>query len=816
MSKRRGCRVPVAVTLGVLAALACVVLSVFAVLYIRQQQTRAQFQPPSVTITYPASGTSTLEGSCLSVSATAFGGTPITRAELWVDGKLMDTQESRVPEGMSPFHVSFEVTVSQGLHTLFVRAVNALGIMGDSWPVNVAGAERPGPDDPARVVTVEQGETLDDIAAAYDADPETVRQLNPGLGDQEPAEGSEVELPPPQSKSAPSPDSPSVGPALPAGGIQPPEGGPVPPPTGPGRDSVGAPPPISTGPLSDLVTGGSPPAAPTELSAHAAGCDITMTWQDNADNEERFEVWYLLDFGQEPVLAGEREPWTPESDCWEAGWYGWNCSPVAWYTIPEVTQGSYIIWVEAVNSWGRQPSNRIGPVVVGTQCAQAPATQLQVEALDMTVPAAYDNVYCYMSFEGALAARVPGAAAGDEQEFIQVAGGRGDISSWASGDKKFVVAIPGDESLEIQGECAGWSGGEWSELGDCSGIYPRESWDGIRRPLPGSGFEIGVAIKPLQCGWWERARGTCGETTTRSHEDPVIPEPYDVRVVESRTPWAIDRLARGLAWKWDGDPNSISGFQILLDGVPYNAGGGWSLVDPAARWFEVTLPQECGGHVSWQVRAVSAQAQSGLSALTPENDYDLPPCPEPVYAMVTFNTVQFHYDCDDLDLYWFLEVNGVTKHFHDSCDPCAVGYCGLCRSTWYRIEDDCGPHSIGYMGRSVPINYPHTIVAYLGTTSSLKDSSGITIEVVEGFWDTLNRIGLDDNVSVHRVLYEFASLTQAQQALGCGREVCVGPGTPDPLAKEYVGYRATLCYTLYLFPQAQSLDCPFSEPWYTP
>ena len=155
MKKRRGCVQWSVITIIVLVVLALVALGVFAVLRLRQQQLQARFLPPSVTITYPDSGTSTLEGSYLPVSATAFGATPITRAELWVDDELVATQESPDPKGVSPFYASFDLTVPLGLHTLFVRAVDATGLIGDSWPVNVGGVERPGPDDPAVLVTVE-------------------------------------------------------------------------------------------------------------------------------------------------------------------------------------------------------------------------------------------------------------------------------------------------------------------------------------------------------------------------------------------------------------------------------------------------------------------------------------------------------------------------------------------------------------------------------------------------------------------------------------------------------------------------------------
>ena len=128
----------------------------------------------------------------MGVSAMAFGGIPITRAELWVDGELVDTEETRIEGGVSPFYASFEFLVPQGLHSVFVRAVNAVGLIGDSWPVGIGGVERPGPDDPARLVTVAEGQTLEEIATDYDVNPETVQQLNPDLGGQQPPAGSTV------------------------------------------------------------------------------------------------------------------------------------------------------------------------------------------------------------------------------------------------------------------------------------------------------------------------------------------------------------------------------------------------------------------------------------------------------------------------------------------------------------------------------------------------------------------------------------------------------------------------------------------------
>jgi hypothetical protein len=785
MKTGRGCGRRIAVTVSVLTVLACVAVGISGLFYYRLQQARAQNEPPSVTITDPVEGASTLAGSTMAVSAMAFGGIPITRAELWVDGELIDTEETRIVGGISPFYVSFEMAVSQGLHTVFVRAVNATGLIGDSWPVNVGGVERAAADEPARVVTVAEGQTLEDIATTYDVSPDTVQQLNPDLGGQQPPAGSTVVLPPPQSKTQPGPGGPSVGPSIPPGG---------PTATTPSGPPLGVLSPGSLLPgVVGILLGGKAPAAPTNLQAQVTDCTVRLQWQDNADNEERYEVWYLWNIWQAPQLIAKLNP---------------AKGGQVWYEFPAPSSGAFILWVEAVNSIGRQPSNKVG-AMVGLGCAQTLAKDLQVEALDMTVPSGYSQVYCYVSFEGTQHVRVPAGT----NDFIQVTGKTGNIGAWASGNNKLVVPIPWDDSLEVEGECWGWSGGKLSQFGTFGGKYPRATWDGARRPLPGTGFEIGVAIKPLG-----GALDNSGLLTTYSYEDPTLPVPYEVVEHQLFSPWPLDPLLRSLTWKYDNPPNAtITGFQILLNGVPYSPSGGWSLVAPNARSADVYLPKNCGMHITWQVRAIAGEAQSKPSALkTPDNDHDLPTCPMPMYAMVTFNNVTFMEDCDDLDLYWYLRVNGVTKKFYSSCDP------GLftpgCLGTWPHIGDDCGPHTFADLAALGGENfaYPDTVVAPLGPTYAGGSSGPISIEIYDDMWNTLRFWGSDDNVSVHRVVYDFASLEEAQQKLGCGREVCVGPRTGDPYASVNVGYHAAVCYTLYIFPQAKGLNCPVKEPAYIP
>jgi hypothetical protein len=802
VNKRRGCGRWITVTLSVITVLACVALAVSALLYYRLQQARAQNQPPSVMITEPAEGASGLEGSYMGVSAMAFGGIPIIRAELWVDGELVETEETSIEGGVSPFYASFELLVSQGLHTAFVRAVNAAGLIGDSWPVGIGGMEKPGPNDPARLVTVAEGQTLEDIAVANDANLDTMHQLNPDLGGQQPAAGSTVVLPPPQSKTQPGPGgAPPIGPTLPPVG---PPVGPAIPPAGPMVTGTTPLLPVSPGGLVGVVVDLWPtaaPAAPTNLQAEVTECQVRLSWSDNAANEQRYEVWYLWNIGQAPALIAKLNP---------------AKGGQVWYEFPAPSSGAFVFWVEAVNAAGKQSSNKVG-AMVGLSCAQTVAKELQIEALDMTVPASENQVYCYASFEGTPHVRVPAGT----NDFIQVTGGNGNIGPWASGTNKLVVPIPGDGSLEVKGKCLGWSGGKLSELGTFSGQYASATWDGARRSLAGTGYEIGLSIKPLG-----GALDASGLTTLYSFEDPTLPVPYDVVEHKLFSPWPIDPLLRSLTWKYDNPKNAtITGFQILLNGVPYNPGGGWTLIGPTGRSAEVRLPKDCGMHIAWQVRAIAGEAMSKRSALkTPENSYDLPTCPAPMYAMVKWNTITFLEDCDDLDLYWWLKVNSTGKYFGGSCDPVLPWAPPYCAYNWKHINDDCGPHSVVSLAEGMRRRfdqpeddpYPNIVVAPLGQTLAGGGSDPIRIHIEDAFWNTMILTGGDDLVGTITEIYNFASLKEAQDKLGCGREVCVGPGTGDPYASEHYNSGASVCYTLYIFPQAEGLNCPVKQPAYIP
>jgi hypothetical protein len=693
----------------------------------RQEQARAEFEPPHVLVTKPASGSSAFAGTYLPVSAAAFGRSPITRAELWVDGELKETQNSDRPEGVSTFYANFSLLMpSEGPHMLFVRAVNTAGIIGQSLPVGVFGGPKPGPGQFVYAVRVGTGETLAGIAGFYGTDPATLQKVNPNLKGQEPAAGSVITVPVPPEKGAPASSSPPP----PA----PPGSAPVPIPNTPPLKVIE--PPLLGGGLQLGFLAVNPPAAPTGLQAQVKDCKVTLPWNDNATNEDHYEV-RMAGLNMPPRVIAKLAPAT---------------GGPAWFEFPAPQPGLFSFWVEAVNPFGRQPSN-IAWVLVDPKCPTTLATHLQVEALDMTVGGNYDRAYCYVSFESAPEARLPS----DSNAFIKVQAGQGDIAAWASGMNKLVVPIPADGELEISGECWGWSGNKLNKLGSFSSKFATDTWDGARRLLEGGGFQIGIAIKPLG------AMDTTGTRTTYNYEDPSIPAPYDVLEMEIRSPSGnVDPLTRLLTWKWYGDPNNITGFQIYLNGVPYNLG--WlaepPLVAPNARSEEVRLPHRCGDHIRWQVAAIAGEAQSRLSD---PYEYDQPKCQ--LLARVKFQKIHLERtrddggQCDILESYFEIGVNGKYRCF--GCPSCCSGapptlfdWLGLGECHYGEITSVyglmCGDWRFDdLIGDADEITVPI-------------DANNVDLQIHTQFWE-------DDGGKFgnHEVHLSYPSLEKAQEDLGC-------------------------------------------------
>jgi len=571
-----------------------------------REQARKQAEAPLVYITEPSNGEEVPGGGYINVLASAMGHTTIRRMELWFDGELIDTQTSDNPEGLSPLFAIFSLPVPQGPHLVIVRAVNHKGIIGQSLPVAVFGKQ--GAGGTFKPVLVNGSQTLAEIAQSNSTDLPTLQNLNPSLGSNVPVAGSFVKVPPPPqppgSGSAQLPDTAKlkvIEPSLL---------------------------PIMVSVLNPLLE--QPPAAPGDLTVQVADCKITLRWNDNADNEQYFEVW-MAGTGITPRLLYQLNP---------------AAGGQVWFEFPAPQPGNLSFWVEAVNPIGQQPSNMVG-VSVDNLCPTTSATQIRIELLEINATASYDKAYCYLSIEGAPHIRLPQ----DSSNFLQIPAGQANISTWDIAKRQFVMPIPPDGSIQIAGECWGWSGGKLNKVGMFEGTFPVETWDGSKRPLQAGGFQLVFAFQPLG------ATDAGGTKTTYANNDPNLPVPYNLQIKDfgdwsMPDPW--------LLWDWKGNLNDIKGFMVYLNGTPYK------LVTDKS--ISTLLPYGCGQHVRWEVAAATGSTQSALSAPL---EYDLPPCV--LFAIVKFeditigtvtNTDLFPVNpnpCDTIGTYFAIYVNNTYR-----------------------------------------------------------------------------------------------------------------------------------------------------------
>jgi LysM repeat protein len=158
---------------------------------------------PLVLINAPSTGDQLKVREPVLVQATASDDAGVDTLELWGDGVLLAVEKSSLPGGsrLLPL-VDYWHPSAAGAHTLIARAITHDGRKGQTM-VQVSVAEglaaTPGP------YTVGEGETLAQIAEAFNLEPADLQGANPGLGDAPPA-GSVISLPPPSDSEADRPE----------------------------------------------------------------------------------------------------------------------------------------------------------------------------------------------------------------------------------------------------------------------------------------------------------------------------------------------------------------------------------------------------------------------------------------------------------------------------------------------------------------------------------------------------------------------------------------------------------------------------------
>lgn len=591
MNKKKGC----AATIIFLLVCAFAILGTGIIVYSYYpnwlDQKRGLASPPILIVDAPLDGDTASEGDILTASATASGPNPIAQVELWLDGELYRQQmrDLSLPQGLTTLSANFPVEMTEGAHMLYWRAIDSLGLVGQSSPITIYGAPRVGGSE-TTVVTTREGQNLQDVADETGVDPDVLANLNPGLGTGDLPGGTNVTAPiiPPQNTTWNQPPSDGGAPNQP----QPP------PDLPPGAMELLLS-PIAINPIPAIIgLLDQLPAAPSLLRASWENCMVDLQWYDNATNEEYYTVW--MQAGSNPptniATLGKRNDTGP-----------------ARYTFKSPAFGIYRFWVEAGNFLGSQPSEVEWIFINDPTCQEAIATRLEIEALDLT----YDGdgkFYCYVSLEGIPEKRIPE----DDSDYIEIIrnqnGAEWNITEYWGGEKRILVPIPADGELALVGKCMLLMGTNAVELGEFSSSAPSSKWDGSRLEVRGPSYVIGYRVLPHGS---QKAEGAY------SYTDFNLPKPYGLSF-ETQTAQNIT-----LKWKWSGNPQEISNFVIAMDDTKEIR---W--VNKSDRQASIVLPYACGKTHKFAVAAVTAEgARSEYSAW---QEYTQLPCK--MYADVTFDS----------------------------------------------------------------------------------------------------------------------------------------------------------------------------------
>lgn len=145
---------------------------------------------PLVLITSPLNGQRVEIGKGVTIQAVARVDKGVQRMQVWVDDALVDEKTVTGNDINSPLGIITNwIPPIAGRHVVSIRAFSANGVSGQSTVFVMAEEQTP-----ARHV-VQEGETLEVIAASYGVEEEVIAEANEGAGTTAPQTGDILEIP---------------------------------------------------------------------------------------------------------------------------------------------------------------------------------------------------------------------------------------------------------------------------------------------------------------------------------------------------------------------------------------------------------------------------------------------------------------------------------------------------------------------------------------------------------------------------------------------------------------------------------------------
>jgi len=398
------------VILAILAALLDAVPSA-------SRQMPANAAPILAVINYPADGSRWPADNPIPVGVMVIGKSALQKVELWVDGRLFDSQASGKPY----FYRAWRwMPFTPGEHTLFARATGADGRTADSNVLHIQASPAAGF---LAVATSKQGDTLQSLAQQNGLPLTQLAASNPALDPQAPLPaGQQIFLPfqylPSGGNGTPSKATPGPAPANPA--------------------NPGGPAALPFLVKSALHVTSSLPAAPS-LQAAVGVCNVTLTIQDSSQDEDGFFVYALTDSAASFDRITSLKAYTGTLQ----------------YVVPN-QHGQVQFYVSAYNTFGEAPSAPVQVDISSPQCNPTPAETggLKYSGGILSLPKGTQLAYLYASINGGTYQRLPPGHA-----FMRPSSGQVDLRSQIQ--QLLGGAATGEADLDVWG----WKDGALVHLG---------------------------------------------------------------------------------------------------------------------------------------------------------------------------------------------------------------------------------------------------------------------------------------------------------------------------------------------------------------
>lgn len=408
---------------GVIVAI--ILVAALVVIYARIPSAASQIPsnsaPIVVVLSYPTDGSEWPSDTPVPVTVMVTGQAGLTSVELWVDGRLFDTQVPLAGHTMF-YHAWSWLPLTEGAHAVFVRAMDENGRTADSNAVHIQATAAAGL---LVVGTAQGGETFQSLAEQNGVTVEQIAAANPALDPAASIPPGTQLLIPVQLFSGLSGGEPVV----------------LPPQSGPVEPAVEGSPNGAVFLLENTLNlDKNTPAAPT-LSASVGVCNVTLTIQDKSDDESGFFIYALSEASVSFKRITSLNAHTGTS--------------ALQYTVPN-QRGHVQFYVSAYNTDGESPSAPAAVDVTSPQCnpSQGDQGDLKYAGGFLTLPPNVQLAYFYASINGGKSQRIP-----DGDDFLEPISGQIDLRT------KIQQLLGGGASGEVDLDVWGWSGGALIHLG---------------------------------------------------------------------------------------------------------------------------------------------------------------------------------------------------------------------------------------------------------------------------------------------------------------------------------------------------------------